>query len=177
MEWHVDYWNRLKVGGAGSWRDPFSDPSFTERQRRYNHVLRGTTSVYTPQAVIAGKFETVGSRAGEIDSFIRKATAQKGPVISFRNAKGALFARLPDEVLSHGNEVRLVRFYRQAETRIGGGENHGRNLAEAHVVRAETVLEPDEAGAVEFAAPVSGEGCAVVIYNEAALAQSAAYCP
>lgn len=40
LEWHVDYWDRLVYRGS-SWKDPFSDASFTERQQTYAAQLRG----------------------------------------------------------------------------------------------------------------------------------------
>ncbi len=51
---HVDYWNRL------GWRDPFSSPAFTARQSEYARALR-TDQIYTPQMVIDGRLQVVGS--------------------------------------------------------------------------------------------------------------------
>ncbi|HSC29291.1 MAG TPA: DUF1223 domain-containing protein, partial [Vicinamibacterales bacterium] len=51
---HVDYWDRL------GWKDPFSSPRFTERQQAYARRFR-LDSIYTPQLVIDGRFETIGS--------------------------------------------------------------------------------------------------------------------
>jgi len=61
IEWHVDYWDTLVHRGS-SWKDPFSNAAYTARQRAYNRALRGTSGVYTPQAVIGGQYETVVSR-------------------------------------------------------------------------------------------------------------------
>jgi len=55
IEEHVDYWDQL------GWRDPFSSADWTERQRRYADVL-GSGSVYTPQMIVNGSAEFVGSR-------------------------------------------------------------------------------------------------------------------
>jgi len=50
LEYHVDYWDDLHYGAAGVWKDPFSDPSYSARQRRYNSLgLKGRPGVYTPQ--------------------------------------------------------------------------------------------------------------------------------
>ncbi len=51
---HVDYWNQL------GWTDPFSAPGFSERQRQYAAAIRGD-GVYTPQMVVDGKTQFVGS--------------------------------------------------------------------------------------------------------------------
>ncbi|WP_460504188.1 DUF1223 domain-containing protein, partial [Hymenobacter agri] len=55
---HVDYWNRL------GWKDGFSSSAYTERQRQYATGF-GTGS-YTPQAVVNGRYELVGSRTAEL---------------------------------------------------------------------------------------------------------------
>ena len=68
LEWHVDYWDSLVHGRAGSWKDPYSNPDWTLRQRRYNRALRGQSGAYTPQAVIDGRFETIGSRRETIEN-------------------------------------------------------------------------------------------------------------
>jgi len=51
---HVDYWNRL------GWRDPFSSAHFSERQNAYANAF-GTSQIYTPQLVIDGRLQVVGS--------------------------------------------------------------------------------------------------------------------
>ena len=177
MEWHVDYWNGLKVRGAGAWRDPFSDAAFTERQRRYNAVLRKTNNVYTPQAVIAGQFETVGSRTGQIDNYINRIDRQDASFISFEKTDGVASVILPDGLLSEGDEMRLVTFHKRAETKVAGGENSGLQLAEAHVVHTDEGLEAEADGIVRFEPPENGSGCAIVIVDKAGLARRAAYCP
>ena len=51
---HVTYWDRL------GWRDSLGDPRFTERQRWYARLLRGQ-GLYTPQLVVAGEIDLVGT--------------------------------------------------------------------------------------------------------------------
>ena len=54
LSFHVDYWNRL------GWEDPFSSSEYSERQRSYAKQLN-LESVYTPQLVVNGEYELVGS--------------------------------------------------------------------------------------------------------------------
>src|SRR5271155_289986 len=68
LSFHVDYWDRL------GWKDPFSSPDATERQDRYSTLLHLAT-VYTPQIVVDGKWQAVGSDRSEVDRAF--ATAQR----------------------------------------------------------------------------------------------------
>src|SRR5260370_11560003 len=63
LSWHVDYWNNL------GWKDTFSEPAFTARQKAYGAV-RGDGDVYTPQAVVNGLSQVVGSDHSQIDAAI-----------------------------------------------------------------------------------------------------------
>lgn len=65
LSFHVDYWNYL------GWKDPFSSAVFSERQRQYARNLRLKT-IYTPQLVINGKYELVGSNRIAAESKIRR---------------------------------------------------------------------------------------------------------
>jgi hypothetical protein len=64
LELHVDYWDEL------GWPDPFASPSFTERQRRY---ATREGRIYTPQAVVDGRTELVGSHASALERAIAEA--------------------------------------------------------------------------------------------------------
>src|SRR5215470_16941428 len=70
IEEHVDYWDQL------GWRDPFSSADWTERQRKYAAVL-GNGNIYTPQMVVNGSVEFVGSRERSGRSAIDQAAQQK----------------------------------------------------------------------------------------------------
>ncbi len=65
LSFHVDYWDNL------GWKDAFSNASFTERQRRYGNQFH-LESIYTPQLVINGEYELVGSNRQKAESLIKK---------------------------------------------------------------------------------------------------------
>ena len=80
---HVDYWNRL------GWKDPYSAAAFTERQRGYATGF-GTGS-YTPQAVVNGRYELVGSQRTALVAAVRQAAqAPRATVTLARTATGAI---------------------------------------------------------------------------------------
>lgn len=63
LAFHVDYWNRL------GWTDRFSSAAFTERQNRYATAWK-SDRIYTPQAVVDGRVEFVGTDATRaLDAF------------------------------------------------------------------------------------------------------------
>ena len=71
---HVDYWNNL------GWRDPFSAGQFTERQSRYAPAV-ARSRVYTPQAVVDGRLEVLGSdEEGIVRAAVTAASEQHGEV-------------------------------------------------------------------------------------------------
>jgi len=179
LEWHVDYWDDLHAGATGKWKDPFSSPDHTRRQRAYNQALRGVGGGYTPQLVIDGAAETVGSRRQEIERLIGEhpAPAEEPATLAIDGAGEALNVTVKAPA---GATVRIVRFARALVTRVEGGENAGKTLAEAHVVRRQEVLGVTGAGAFSATtrAPVAGEGCAVLVEaSHGGPVLAAQYCP
>lgn len=72
LSFHVDYWNRL------GWTDPFSQSAYSQRQEWYRDRIPGS-SVYTPQLVIDGKFELVGSNRAAIETLVKKELSETKP--------------------------------------------------------------------------------------------------
>lgn len=133
LSFHVDYWDYL------GWKDRFALPGSTKRQRNYaRQFKRGY--VYTPQMVIDGQAEIVGSRTGEIDRAIARAGARKDK-ITVRLEKGAdgkVRAMLPPRAAGTKAEpatVWMVLIDRLHKTKIKRGENGGKQLTYTHVVR------------------------------------------
>src|SRR6266545_881299 len=69
LAFHVDYWDDL------GWRDPFSSADWTARQKRYAAAIAGG-HVYTPQLVVQGREDMVGSDRGAVEDAIRRAAAR-----------------------------------------------------------------------------------------------------
>lgn len=135
LEFHVDYWDNLVYGAAGQWKDPFSSPAFTERQRDYNLQIRKRAGVYTPQMVIDGRFEAVGSREGAVESVIEDARSRGGKrvkIAAMPTGRG-LEVSLKDGPDRAGG-VWLVSFLRQQATQVLRGENQGKVLLNHNIV-------------------------------------------
>ena len=64
---HVDYWDRL------GWRDPFSSPLFTRRQSEYDEKVFRSNRIYTPQVVVDGHAEAIGSDSDAVRRAIQSA--------------------------------------------------------------------------------------------------------
>jgi len=128
LAFHVTYWDRL------GWKDPFSLPAATQRQDQYGH--RFGDGSYTPEMVVDGAAGMVGSDRGDVSSAIEKAkrTSRTAAAVSVvRNG-----AQVSIEVGSGSGNARvlLIGFDHEHSTAIGRGENSGRTLTEANVVRS-----------------------------------------
>ena len=128
LDFHITYWDRL------GWKDPYSLPQATERQRAYSQ-LWGSDSVYTPQLVAGGRHQAVGSDRAEVGRALA-AAATDAPMVPLRLSRDGAGLVLEAEAGSGMGTLVLVGFDAMHTTRIGGGENGGRTLAEVNVVRS-----------------------------------------
>ena len=125
---HVDYWNRL------GWKDGFSAPAYTARQRQYATGF-GTGS-YTPQAVVNGRYELVGSRSADLVATISKAAKVPQAVVSVAILGSSAQVRVSSlPAGTAATEVLLAITESGLASQIGRGENEGLLLHHAAVVR------------------------------------------
>ncbi len=175
LAWHVDYWNTLQTRD-GRWIDPYSSAENTERQRQYNRNLRGTSGVYTPQMVVAGASETVGSARENVERLITDAVADAPrATISTSVVRGT---ETIDITVSGEGEAHIVYFTPSTQTDIRGGENAGVNFNNANIVSIANILGP-VAGNRAFSAdrPKTGQRCAILLQDpEQGRITAAAYC-
>ncbi len=176
LAWHVDYWNSLQTRN-GRWVDPYSDPAHTERQRQYNRNLRSTGSVYTPQIVVNGASEAVGSARDAVDGLISQARA-KPAAARIQSIKLGADGNAAVYVSGEGDLV-AVYFKPMANTAVNGGENAGLRFTERNIVTDFEVLGPiDGDGAFSVLAPAPGQKCAVLVQApEQGAILTAAHCP
>lgn len=161
LSFHVTYWNRL------GWRDRFSLPAATERQRRYARSLREGRypgQVYTPQLVIQGERDAIGSDRPAVLAALGAAAQKAAPVTELVVTSGGQGVVVE---IGHGpghGAVWLVGFDPRHVTEIAGGENRGRRLTHGNVVRSLQALAPWQGVAQRQTAPRgAGERLAVLL--------------
>jgi hypothetical protein len=152
LAFHVDYWDDL------GWRDRFGLSQSVERQRTYARSLR-LSGVYTPEIVIDGRADYVGSNRVGIGNALKERRDGVPVILSVGNGEadvrlGAPSGEAPGKK-EVGGDIVLVAYLRKAVTAIGRGENAGRTLDEYNIVRAVMRLGRWDGGAQEFHAKLT----------------------
>jgi hypothetical protein len=165
LSFHVDYWNQL------GWTDPFSSEQSTDRQRQYASLF-GLDHVYTPQMVIGGVTELIGSDRKAVFAALTNARKQRPAHQLFMKAHvdSSPAVRAEFEVTGNANGMLLniALVQKSAESRVTSGENSQRELSHANVVRHFQVvpLPADRHGAVDLQRPldVPTDGIEIIGY-------------
>jgi len=137
IEEHVDYWNRL------GWTDPFSSHDWTERQEQYARAFQHD-GVYTPELVINGRSDVVGSSEREVRQRIAdRSNSSKAEVrlSSLKVSPNSAELSIEFEATSsdaHNADLWLAVTERGLSSNVLRGENEGRILAHAAVLRSLT---------------------------------------
>lgn len=136
LAYHVDYWNNL------GWKDAYSSPAATQRQYAYGRALN-LDGVYTPQMVIEGTEDVVGSRRGAVLSMIG-GKHDGVPVNAVRQGRDIVVrigmpgrGQITKTAASDAKagDVLVVAYTDAAETKVPRGENAGQTLHEFNIVR------------------------------------------
>jgi hypothetical protein len=153
LSFPVTYWDYL------GWKDTLARPENSERQRRYAAVQG--SEVYTPEAVVNGVKECVGSDLGAIESAL-KATAsllrKESVPLSVRQESGKLVietgAAPPDSEHKTG-KVWVAAVRQSADVAIAAGENKGQKITYTNVVLGFTEAGGWHGAPASFAIPSS----------------------
>ena len=146
LAFHVDYWNRL------GWKDVFSSADYSRRQNQYAGWLK-LSEGYTPQIIVNGKTEFVGSEEGTLRNAI-KTNLQKDAVagitlsdIKVNGDKASLNYQTKGNI---SNTVLLVAVVQKsAQTKVERGENAGHTLSHVQIVRSLQSLSLNNSSGVE----------------------------
>lgn len=136
LEEHVDYWNQL------GWSDPFSSEQYSFRQNEYASKF-GNGSAYTPQMIVDGSKEFVGSRSREARTSIEEAARRTKTQVSVteitseRAGSRALEIAIPAsaDATSKQGDIWLAVTESGLQSAVKAGENSGETLQHAPVVR------------------------------------------
>jgi hypothetical protein len=162
LSFHVDYWDRL------GWKDPFGSAAATRRQARYARIL-GLDEVYTPQIVVDGRWQAVGSDRGAVTMALR-AARQAEPTVPMKIALAGLETRiaLDADPRRRSAALLLVAFDSRHVVRVGGGENDGRVLTHVDVVRgfAEIGRTNGAGGTITAPMPWTADRVAAILQQE-----------
>jgi hypothetical protein len=136
LEEHVDYWD------DGGWRDPFSSHAFTLRQGDYVNRMH-LASAYTPQMVVDGAYQFVGSdRRSAAKAFENaRATEKVGiRISSLQVENGTVRAHVETDAVPSKADVFVALVAEHAESQVARGENGGRHLEHVAIVRNLTTV-------------------------------------
>jgi hypothetical protein len=165
LAFHVDYWDYI------GWKDPYAHAAFTQRQHEYATAL-GLHMVYTPQMVVDGRTDAVGSERGDVEAAIGKAAAASKLAIAIAKDAGGYRVAIPAAAPPAGGPatVWLAVFDSEQETPVKRGENGGRTLKEFNIVREWRRIGTWNGEAVTLPLDVAmggaaRKGCAIIVQS------------
>lgn len=150
ISYHVDYWNRL------GWKDRFSSSENSQRQQQYSRILN--SQVYTPQLVVNGKTEFIGSDENNIKNAIQKAlfASKKTNVeLSATVSQNAVNVQYKASSTDPQNILLINLIEKHSSTQVGKGENEGRHLHHWQIVHKQNpiTLTKQQEGSTTFKLP------------------------
>jgi hypothetical protein len=162
LAFHVDYWDYI------GWKDKFAKPEYTDRQKGYRDALNLRT-LYTPQMVIDGRLDVVGSERSEVESSIGSAAGTHKVPLTFVEASGQYRVMVPAAEIDQAKPATLwlAIYSRRSETPVERGENAGSTLVEYNIVQEIRPLGAWNGNAIDLPLDVdesdSNMGCAVIL--------------
>jgi hypothetical protein len=141
LSFGVTYWDQL------GWKDTFAKPAYTDRQKAYARGLGAQLG--TPQMVIEGREDLIGTNARDVDLALRRARPAMDASVALSRGRVEIGA---GQAPKAGADVWLVRYDpRVQQVAIQRGENNGKTLPHRDVVRELTRLGGWNGAAVAFA--------------------------
>jgi hypothetical protein len=166
----IDYWDYL------GWKDTLAMPGHTARQKAYSR-MRGDREVYTPQVVINGVAQALGSSREDIEKAVAQSRQTAQPLsvpVELAQAENRVTVKLPSKPGSETGEVWLCPVTGAVPVGIGRGENRGRTITYINVVRRWIKLGAWTGKSESFSVPVDtikssgGDSVAVILQGGSA---------
>jgi hypothetical protein len=138
LSYPIDYWDYI------GWKDTFAAPIYTERQKAYASA-QGKAQIYTPQVIVNGLKDAVGSDLGAIEEAEQETANQHGALsvpitVVERGGKLAISVGAAAAGAAPSAGVYLLAVARSRTVAIQRGENAGATLTYTNVVRAITKI-------------------------------------
>jgi hypothetical protein len=128
----IDYWDYI------GWKDTLALPGHTNRQKAYSKV-RGDRGVYTPQVIVNGTVQALGSDHADIERAITQSHRNSATLslpVSIKAADGRVTVEAPaGKGTEERAEVWLCPVSSSVPVAIGRGENNGRTITYHNAVR------------------------------------------
>ncbi len=168
LSFPVTYWDYL------GWKDTLARPENAERQRRYAAIQGG--EVYTPEAVVNGLKECVGSDQDAIESALKATTSvirKEAVPVSVRHEGGKLVIETgaaPAESRHRTGKVWVATVRHSSDVSIGAGENRGRKVTYTNVVLSLTEAGGWQGAPTSYAVPstlMPNDGDMLVVFLQA----------
>jgi len=164
ISFHVTYWNKL------GWEDPYSNEQFTDRQKKYVAKLN-LPQLYTPQAIVNGEAEFVGSNPIAFRDLVMAASGKSSAyeiTSQVMNENGKIFLSYD---LNHDPKnivMNIAIVEKDVVHFIPQGENKGRTLKHTNVVIAFETIVPQKSGKVSITWPegLAKEKGSIILYTQ-----------
>lgn len=132
LSFHVDYWNKL------GWTDPYSSKEFTQRQQEYARAMK-SDRVYTPQMIVNGKVQFVGSNKNTSNTAINSAMRTRPTVGVMANVRQVAGRSVTVDVKLSGRvpveHINVALVQKSGQQKADAGENRNRTLQHVNIVR------------------------------------------
>ncbi|UYV38867.1 DUF1223 domain-containing protein [Rhodobacteraceae bacterium D3-12] len=161
LSMHVDYWDYI------GWKDVFADHKFTLRQHGYARAGQ-RRSVYTPQMIIHGQDHVVGNHPMDVSEIIKRYQARTQSIVLKASREGGqVMIRASGGQGAGPMVVQLVQYEPEVKVDIRRGENAGKTISYANVVREWQVIgEWNGAKPVALSAKAAGKLPMAVIVQQ-----------
>ena len=161
LGYHVDYWDNL------GWKDAFSNADYTKRQKNYARTLK--SGIYTPQVIINGIEQFVGSDENKLHASINK-DLKENPKQNL-----SVIAKVNNNTINvsyqtnSSNNLNIALVQLNAETKVQRGENHGATLHHVNIVRdLKTIALKNNSGNTLLNLPdgLSAKDCEIIAFTQ-----------
>lgn len=152
LAFHVDYWDYI------GWKDPFAKREHSNRQRNYVEKTN-SDGVYTPQIILNGKYDIVGSDSKAVERAVGKEQKIQSESsirleADYKSDGIKVFYNIQNSL--PGQKINVALIEKELNSQVTRGENSGRSLKHLNVVRAfETIDAGSKTGNIKIRYPIA----------------------